>query len=126
MHGEAGRCLNTSMELVNLKAEDAPIDHHFGAGVYAKQVTLANAGTRLVGHRHKHDHLSILARGSVTLSVNGKQSTHHAPACLLIAAGEVHELVTLEPGTVWFCIHAVPEELQGDVSSIDAALIVGE
>ena len=44
------------------------INHHFSAGVYAKE-TLIPAGHVLVQHKHKFSHLSILASGSIELMV---------------------------------------------------------
>lgn len=111
------------MELINIDAADVPVEHHFGGGVYAKQVDLKKAGTTLLGHRHKYDHLSILARGSVLLIVDGESAEHRAPACLTIAAGKHHEIVSLEPDTVWYCVHAIPSELAGNPDAADAALI---
>ena len=45
------------------------INHHFSAGVYAKE-TLIPAGHVLVQHKHKFSHLSILASGSIELMVD--------------------------------------------------------
>ena len=59
------------------------IHHHFSAGVYAKETRIP-AGYVLVQHKHKFDHLSILASGSIELMVDGVRSEVHAPACLTI------------------------------------------
>lgn len=113
------------MELIDIDATDVPVEHHFGGGAYAKRVDLKKAGTTLLGHRHKYDHLSILARGSVLLTVDGESAEYHAPACLTISAGKHHELVSLEPDTVWFCVHAISAEVAGNPNAADAALIEG-
>ena len=80
------------------------IRHHFSSGVYAKETRIP-AGYVLVQHAHKHDHLSILASGSVELAVDGEKSVVHAPACLTIAAGKHHGIKSITD-VVWYCVHA--------------------
>jgi mannose-6-phosphate isomerase-like protein (cupin superfamily) len=80
------------------------IEHHFSSGVYAKETRIP-AGSWLVQHAHLHDHLSILASGSVELMVDGKTSVLHAPACLTIEAGKHHGVRSITD-VVWYCIHA--------------------
>ena len=81
------------------------IEHHFSSGVYAKEC-LIPADYVLVQHKHEHDHLSILAKGSVELMVDGVRSVIHAPACLTIEAGKHHGVKSLTE-VVWYCIHAL-------------------
>jgi mannose-6-phosphate isomerase-like protein (cupin superfamily) len=90
------------------------IEHHFSAGVYAKEARIP-AGHVLVQHKHKHDHLSILAMGSVELVMDEVKTVIHAPACLTIKAGKHHGIRTLSDA-VWYCIHATECT---DVSQID-------
>ena len=80
------------------------VQHHFGGGVYAKE-SMIPAGSWLVQHTHKFDHLSILAKGSVELIVDGAASIIHAPACLTIAAGKHHGIKSLTD-VIWYCVHA--------------------
>lgn len=90
------------------------INHHFGGGVYAKE-TLIPAGASLIQHAHKYDHLSILAKGIVELTVDGESRMVHAPACLTIQAGKHHGVKSLTDA-VWYCIHA------SDVADDDALI----
>jgi quercetin dioxygenase-like cupin family protein len=94
------------------------INHHFSAGVYAKE-TLIPAGQILVQHKHKFDHLSILASGSVELMVDGEKRIVHAPACLTIEADKHHGVKSLTD-VVWYCIHATDCT---DTDEIDEVLI---
>ena len=71
-------------------------------------------------HAHKHDHLSILASGSVELLVDGVRSVVHGPACLTIAAGKHHGVKSLTD-VVWYCIHATDCT---DENEVDEVLIV--
>jgi mannose-6-phosphate isomerase-like protein (cupin superfamily) len=94
------------------------IHHHFSAGVYAKETRIP-AGYVLVQHAHKHDHLSILASGSVEMAVDGVKSIVEAPACLAIAAGKHHGIKSLTD-VVWYCVHATDCT---DKDEIDEVLI---
>ena len=95
------------------------IHHHFSSGVYAKETRIP-AGYVLVQHAHKHDHLSILASGSVEMVVDGVKSVVEAPACLTIAAGKHHGVKSLTD-VVWYCVHATDCT---DEDDIDEVLIV--
>lgn len=94
------------------------IHHHFSAGVYAKETRIP-AGYVLVQHAHKHDHLSILASGSVEMIVDGVKSVVEAPACLTIAAGKHHGIKSITD-VVWYCVHATDCT---DEDEIDEVLI---
>ena len=95
------------------------INHHFSAGVYAKE-TLILAGHVLVQHKHKFSHLSILASGSIELMVDGERKIIHAPACLTIEADKHHGVKSLTD-VVWYCIHATECT---DLDEVDEVLIV--
>ena len=92
------------------------IHHHFSAGVYAKETRIP-AGYVLVQHAHKHDHLSILASGSVELAVDGVKSIVHAPACLTIAAGKHHGIKSITD-VVWYCVHATDCTDQDEIDEV--------
>lgn len=94
------------------------ITHHFGGGVYAKETHIP-AGVELTQHRHKFDHLSILASGVVDVECGGAVTRHNGPACLTVPAGLAHK-VTAITATVWYCIHASD---CADADAIDSELI---
>jgi quercetin dioxygenase-like cupin family protein len=93
------------------------IQHHFGGGVYAKETRIP-AGYLAVQHKHKFDHLSVLASGAVEVIVDGESTEYTAPACLTIAAGKEHSVLALTD-VVWYCIHATDCD---DESAVDALL----
>jgi quercetin dioxygenase-like cupin family protein len=95
------------------------IKHHFSAGMYAKETHIP-AGHILVQHKHKFDHLSILASGSVELMVDGERQIVHAPACLTIEANKHHGVKSLTD-VVWYCVHATECT---DADDIDEVLVV--
>ena len=95
------------------------IKHHFSDGMYAKEAFIPS-GQILVQHRHKFDHLSILAVGSVELAVDGVVTVLHAPACLTLKANTHHGVKSLTD-VVWYCIHATDCT---DEENIDDVLIL--
>ena len=97
------------------------IEHHFSSGVYAKETRIP-AGSWLVQHAHLHDHLSILASGSVELMVDDKTSVLHAPACLTIEAGKHHGVRSLTD-VVWYCIHATDCTDEDEVDNVLIAAV---
>ena len=97
------------------------IQHYFSSGVYAKETRIP-AGFVLVQHAHKHNHLSILASGSVELVVDDVKSVVHAPSCLTIAAGKHHGIKSLTD-VVWYCVHATDCT---DENEVDETLIVSD
>lgn len=94
------------------------IKHYFSDGVYAKQMHI-DAGQYIVSHKHKYNHMSILASGEVTVRIDGKETRYEAPACIEIGA-EQHHMITAIKDSVWFCIHATAET---DADMIDETLI---
>ena len=104
------------MEFINPE-----IRHHFAGGLYAKE-TIIPANKCLVQHTHKFDHLSILAKGSVELIVDGKKSIVHAPTCLTIEAGKHHGVRSLTD-VVWYCIHSTD---CADEKDVDAVIIASD
>ena len=80
------------------------IQHHFGAGVYAKETRIP-AGHLLGKHTHTFDHLSILASGTVEVWVDGRVSVLTGPACLVVQANKEH-MVRSVTDVVWYCVHA--------------------
>jgi mannose-6-phosphate isomerase-like protein (cupin superfamily) len=87
-----------------MKFVEPEVRHHFGGGLYAKE-SIIPADKWLVQHAHNYDHLSILAKGSVELIIDGEKTVINAPACITILAGKHHGVRSLTD-VVWYCIHA--------------------
>lgn len=100
---------------------DYDVVHHFGPHVYAKQMHLP-AGHQVATHKHRFDHLSVLARGTAVVEVAGMATTYHGPTGITILAGRAHRITALTD-IDWFCIHATEET---DVEQIDATLTEGD
>lgn len=83
----------------------ALMTHHFAGGLYAKELFLS-AGQTLIQHQHHFDHLSVLAKGTVIVAVNGNSEEYTGPICITIKAGQHHGIVA-KTDAVWYCIHAI-------------------
>jgi quercetin dioxygenase-like cupin family protein len=94
------------------------IHHHFSDGLYAKE-TLFKKDSVIVQHKHKYDHLGILAKGKVIVSIDNKNFIVEAPFCLNIKKNKNHGIIALED-CVWYCVHATDET---DKDKIDQVLI---
>jgi quercetin dioxygenase-like cupin family protein len=89
------------------------IAHHFSARECAVEARIP-AGISLPQHAHDHDHLSILASGTVDLTVDGQTKRFTGPAVLHVRANAVH-LVAAITDTFWVCCHGVSAEDQADL-----------
>jgi quercetin dioxygenase-like cupin family protein len=77
------------------------------ANLFSRQMHFKKAGDLEHGHTHPFDHLTLLASGSLRVTVNGKTTDFKAPHMIFIKAEYQHELVALEDDTVAYCIHAL-------------------
>jgi quercetin dioxygenase-like cupin family protein len=94
------------------------IEHVFCGGIYAKKTTIPS-GVVLDQHKHNFDHLSILSKGRVKVTVDGVSKEAKAGDYLEIVAGKSHKVEAITD-TVWFCIHATDCI---DADEIDLTLI---
>ena len=78
------------------------------------------AGDIEYGHTHQFDHLTLLAKGRLQVTVEGKTTEFTAPHMLYIRADKNHELVALTDDTVAYCIHALRTH-EGDI--IDPSMV---
>jgi dTDP-4-dehydrorhamnose 3,5-epimerase-like enzyme len=77
------------------------------ANTWVKQMSFAKAGDINDGHTHVFDHQTLLAKGKVKVTVNGKNSEFTAPTIIFIRAGFEHQIEALEDDTICYCIHAI-------------------
>ena len=74
------------------------------SGIYTKKMFLPK-GYVAMSHKHKYDHLSILAQGKCKVITDDGESVYSAGSMIEIKAGLHHEIVAIED-TLWFCIHS--------------------
>jgi hypothetical protein len=67
---------------------DCPVKHIFGPGVYIRQITIP-AHAVIVGRYHRHEHVSVMLKGSMTLlNPDGSKTEVAAPATINCQAGQ--------------------------------------
>lgn len=77
------------------------------ANLFSRMMHFAKSGDIEHGHTHPFDHLTLLASGSLRVTVEGKTTDFKAPHMIYINKDKNHELVALEDNTVAYCIHAL-------------------
>lgn len=75
-------------------------------GMWVRAYTLEKRHHVAAQHAHEHDHITLLASGSVAFWRNGEQiSQHNAPAVITVPAGSKHAFVALSDNVVLCCLH---------------------
>jgi len=76
--------------------------------VWVRQQFYSDALVEQEGHKHHHDHVSLLVSGSLEVSIEGcEPATYHAPDFFMIKAEHSHKLTPLEDNTIAYCIFAL-------------------
>lgn len=93
-------------------------EHGFVGNVWVRQNLLEKAGDTAGGHLHYHDHVSLLAQGSVEVRVESEPSkTFVAPTFIVIKKEHRHIITALEDNTVFYCVYAM-RDIDGNVVDI--------
>lgn len=86
------------------------------ANLFSRMMNFKNVGDIELGHTHAFDHLTLLAKGKLKVTVDGVSTEFTAPNMIYIKADKVHELEALVEETVAYCIHALRTDNQtGDI-----------
>ena len=91
------------------------------ANLYSRMMHFRCAGDVENGHTHQFDHLTLLAKGRLQVTVEGVVSEFVAPHMIYIRADKNHELIALEDDTVAYCIHALRSKDTEDI--LDPSMI---
>jgi quercetin dioxygenase-like cupin family protein len=73
------------------------------------------AGDTEIGHTHQFDHLTLLAKGKLKVTVEGVVTEFTAPHMIYIHKDKVHELEALTDETVAYCIHALRDKDSNEI-----------
>lgn len=101
-------------EMLGMPQADCPVAHHFGPGIYIREVTLP-AGIFAVGHAQKYEHLNIMLTGKVAIVDDGVVRVLEAP---MIFTGKPGRKVGYVLETcVWQNVYATEET---DIDALEA------
>lgn len=90
----------------------------FVGNLFVSPQPLFFAGDEIGGHTHWFDHTGFLIKGSVNILVDGfEPKVLVAPSFVIIRKHTKHRIISLEDGTMWYCVFAV-RDVDGDVSEI--------
>jgi hypothetical protein len=104
-------------ECLSLPQVDCPVVHHFGPGIYVREV-LMPAGTLVVGHHHKAPHLNVFLSGSlVLLDDDGKTKALKAPFLFVSPPGR--KVAWTVTDCVWQNVIATDET---DIDALEALM----
>jgi len=93
-------------------------EHGFIGNVWVRQNWLIKAGDTAGGHAHFHDHVSLLVKGSVEVTVgDAPAKVFHAPTYIIIKKQHRHQIVALEDDTIFYCVFAM-RDVDGEVVDI--------
>jgi quercetin dioxygenase-like cupin family protein len=91
------------------------------ANLYSRMMHFKRAGDTEIGHTHQFDHLTLLAKGKLKVTVEGVPTEFTAPHMIYIHKDKVHELEALTDETVAYCIHALRDKDTGEI--LDPSMI---
>lgn len=99
--------LKLENELLAKDQADCPVVHHFGEGIYMREVFL-KAGLFVLGHRHKKSHTNIMTQGRLLLINDDYTMTDiQAPFIKTTPAGRKAAFILED--TSWINVYATDE-----------------
>ena len=102
--------------MLGLPQVECPVVHHFGPGIYIREVTLP-AGILAIGHAQRYDHLNIMLKGAVVMSdEQGQLKTLRAP--LIFVGKPGRKLGYILEETVWQNVYPNLDETR-DVDQLE-------
>lgn len=92
---------------------------HFELGwfgnIWVRQHILNKKGDASLGHIHKFDHVTLLVKGSVEVSIEGyPPKQFQSPTFIVIRKEHQHKLTALEDNCLYYCVFAL-RNLDGEV-----------
>ena len=100
---------------------DLDVFHHFSDGVYVRELHIP-ADVTLTGKIHKTEHLSILAKGKITVATEEGKQTLEAPY-VLVSPVNTKRAAYAHTDCVWITIHGTHET---DVEKLEDELTTTE
>ena len=94
-----------------------PTEHHFANGMYAR-VMAQEAGSILVGKKHKHEHFFLVLSGAIRFTGGEEAETYHAPSLVVSKPGAQRAIFALEDSS-YMTIHRTEltdlDEIEEDI-----------
>ena len=75
--------------------------------VFVKMHYFHEIGDTVEAHAHAFDHITLLAKGKVSVAYDGGTQEFVAPHLIVTPKGVTHKFTALESETTYCCIHAI-------------------
>jgi len=99
--------LQSLMETLPSCLNDCVLKHYFAPGVYAREMTIPK-DVYIIGKIHRHAHLNIISKGSVSVMTEFGPMKMTAPYTFVSEVG-TKRVVRADEETVWTTIHVTDE-----------------
>lgn len=106
-------------EMLTLPQLDLPLTHRFAPGVYMREISMP-AGSFVIGHEHRTEHLNVILSGTVLVSLDGVVGQIVGP-CTFVSKPGVRKVLFNLTDVLWATIHPTHET---DIDRLEALLIV--
>lgn len=104
--------------LLEQEQVECPVLHHFGPGIYIREVHLKE-GIFALGHKQKFEHLNVVLKGAVSfIKDNGELGIIAAPAIFTSKPGRKFGFILQD--TVWLNIYSTEET---DIDKLEATFL---
>lgn len=104
--------------LLDLPQVECPVVHHFGPGIYIREVTLP-AGTLAIGHAQRFEHLNIMLTGAVAMvGDDGQTKVLRAPMIFVGKPGR--KLGYVLEACIWQNVYATDER---DIDKLESMFL---
>lgn len=104
--------------LLDLPQVECPVVHHFGPGIYIREVTLP-AGTLAIGHAQRFEHLNIMLIGAVAMvGDDGQTKVLRAPMIFVGKPGR--KLGYVLETCIWQNVYATEER---DIDKLESMFL---
>ena len=104
--------------LLDLPQVECPVVHHFGPGIYIREVTLP-AGTLAIGHAQRFEHLNIMLTGAVAMvGDDGQAKVLRAPMIFVGKPGR--KLGYVLETCIWQNVYATDER---DIDKLESMFL---
>jgi hypothetical protein len=113
--------IESTLDQCTLKHYFTPIDGKYGCCTYAREMLIPK-GTLIIGKIHRHEHLNIISKGSVSVSTEHGQRILTAPCTFISEVGLKRAVVALED-TIWTTIHMVSKSGEEHLKEIEDEVI---
>lgn len=121
----AQKVLALQVEMQKLPQVDLSVSHHFGGGIYARELFIPK-GVTLTGKVHKFENMNILTKGKMLIYTGDESRVLEAPAIVVAAAGSKKAGVALED-SIWVTLCSTdetdPEVIEAEFTLDDMTLL---